>query len=932
MTPLVVAALALAPLSASASTDPSDPSDPSITAPAVAPDPAVGGTQVWGDGFARGDGKGWGDGYVSTPAYVASVQDGSGVIALRGGHRSILAATTGVAADGVVGATLQFSSIPNAGYGATTIVTSRNGETGSYGARFRLDTQSRGVLSIARYDADDVQTVLRQDLLLIDVVPADAAVRVEIETVGSEDVTIRARAWIAGAEAPDWQMSVTDRSDAAITSAGTSGISTYLSPGNRSLAVRVDDLSLASTEVLPVPVPEPEPSPEPTPAVEPTEQPTPVPTDAPVPEPTDEPSPTPTQEPSPEPTVGPTPAPTEEPSPEPTATPTPRPTPTPAPTATPTPAPTLSPSPTASPTSTPTPTPTPTSTPSPTPEPTTPPVTTPPPTTTPPTGTTLAGSIPVGQTAYPVPDGAIHVIPAGSRASGSGSAANPIAGAQAAIDAAPSGATIVLHAGTYRESVTVPFFKKLTIQSAPGEAVWFDGSRPVSGWTASGGTWVAPWSTFFDSRVSFSQGRDETSWWVNSSNPLAGFPDQVWIEGTPLTQVGSRSAVTAGTFYVDQSARQLVIGSDPGGRTVSASALAKAIKIQGAGTTVRGIGVQRYATTVALLGAVSAEVDGITLENMVIRDNATVGLFAWNDHKMIRNVTATGNGLLGIAVNDVTDLTIENSLITGNNAARFNYTPVAGGVKMSRASDVTVTRSIISDNVASTGLWFDVSSSDLTITDNVFEGNGREGVEIELSQTAIVAGNYIIGNGNSGLFVFDSGDVDVWNNTMVGNGRTITYMQDERRQEVASLRSLIPWVTSDVVVRNNVLSYGGQACPMLTQDLTNRWYGNDFGVSQDANLYHRTSASSPSNFACWADGPKGTRGFTTIEEFRAHTGGDARSVLVQGAPVVDPVTWQLTAPSPVSGAFSLTGTVAALLGIAPGTVTVGAPKPPVTAR
>lgn len=524
------------------------------------------------------------------------------------------------------------------------------------------------------------------------------------------------------------------------------------------------------------------------------------------------------------------------------------------------------------------------------------------------------------------------MVPEGTRSSGPGTKDSPVAGAQRAIDAAPSGATLVLRAGTYRESISVPFSKKLTIQSAPGEAVWFDGSRPVSGWVQSGSTWAASWDSFFDSRVSFSANQDETGWWVNKDNPMAGYPDQVWVDGNRLTQVGSRGAVTAGTFFVDQGARQLVIGSDPNGHGVEASALAKGIKIQGAGTTIRGIGVQRYATTTALLGTVSAEVDGITLENMVIRDNATVGLFAWNDDKIFRNLTVTGNGLLGIGVNDATNLRLENSLVTGNNAAKFNYTPVAGGVKISRGTDITVTDSIISDNVGSTGLWFDVSSSNLKVTDNVFKGNGREGLEIELSQTAVVAGNYIIDNLNSGIFVFDSGDVDIWNNTLSGNGRTITYMQDERRQEVAALASAIPWITSDVVVRNNILSYGGQACPMLSQDLTNRWFGNDFGISQDANLYHRTSASSPANFACWAAGSSGTRGFTTIEEFRAHTGGDASSVLVEGAPVIDKTTWQLTAASPVAGANTLPAHIVAALGISAPARTVGALQPPVTAR
>lgn len=841
---------------------------------AQGPAPAAG----WNDSFTRNVPRGWGDGYSVAPASAASVGDGAGVITIRGAQRSIHKAKTGTMTDGTVSATIRFSAVPTRGHGATTTVTARNSASGSYGARFRYDTQGRGVLSIARYDAGDRETVIRPDLLLIRSVPVGASVRVEISVSGTKEVTVRARAWLVGAQTPHWQVSAKDNSAGAIRTAGTPGVQTYMSAGNAELPVRVLDLGVTGSKAPTAPTPAPKPTVAPTPAPKPTVAPAPKPTA--------------TAQPTPKPTVAPTAAP------QPTATPTAAPTP---------PAPTVAPT-----------------QPTPTPPAPKPPVV--------PAAPGAAGSMPVGQTSYPAPANAVYVVPGGRSASGKGTQADPISGVQRAIDTAPSGTTLVLRGGTYRESVTVPFRKKLTIQSAAGEAAWFDGSRPVTGWTRAGSVWTAPWSTFFDSRVSFSAGHDETGSWVNKANPMAGHPDQVWFDGRRLTQVASRSAVTAGTFFVDQGARQLVIGADPQGHAVEASALAKALKIQGEGTTVRGIGVQRYATTTAQLGAVSAEVDGITLENMVIRDNATVGLFAWNDDKTFRSLTVTGNGLLGIAVNDARNLKIQQSVVSGNNASRFNYTPVAGGVKLSRASNVTVSQSIISDNVAATGLWFDVSSSNLTVSNNVFKGNGREGLEIELSQTARVAGNYFVGNGNSGVFVMDSGDVDIWNNTFIGNSRTLTYMQDERRQEVSALRASIPWVTSDIVVRNNVLSYGGGACPILSQDLTQRWSGNDFGISHDANLYYRSSATSPTNFACWADGARGTRSFTTLDEFRAHTGGDRSSTLLQGGNVIDANTWQLKIANPISGLAAAPDKVAAAMGVQTGSRVIGAPQPPVTAR
>src|SRR5689334_22114457 len=161
--------------------------------------------------------------------------------------------------------------------------------------------------------------------------------------------------------------------------------------------------------------------------------------------------------------------------------------------------------------------------------------------------TTTPGSAAVGTTTYAVPSGAIYAVPGGST-SGSGTSSSPYQSAQTAIDKAPSGATIVLRKGLYREQLTIPFNKKLTIQSYPNEAVWLEGSRVVTGWLPVGTTWSAPWSTILDNKVSMTEGADERSRYLESGYPMAGDPHQVWVDGVELTQVGSASAVTAGKF------------------------------------------------------------------------------------------------------------------------------------------------------------------------------------------------------------------------------------------------------------------------------------------------------------------------------------------------------------------------------------------------
>lgn len=487
----------------------------------------------------------------------------------------------------------------------------------------------------------------------------------------------------------------------------------------------------------------------------------------------------------------------------------------------------------------------------------------------------------MGTTRYAVPSNAVYVTPAGSSA-GNGTASSPYGSLAHAVAKAPSGSTLVLRGGSYHETVNIPSGKKLTIQSYPGEAVWLDGSSKVTGFQKSGTTWaVSGWNHIFDKRVSFSKGSDETSRWTDSTNPYAGYPDQVWINGAAQRQVGSASQVTAGTFFVDTVQKRLVLGTDPTGKTVQASTLQKALTIGGSGSTVRGIGIRNYATTVHQMGAVTAEVPKITLENLVITQNSSVGLYAWAADHQFRNLTVTQNGLMGIGANKADRLSVTKSLITKNNTERFKPAPVSGGMKITASADVVIEDNSISDNLTS-GLWFDMSAYNTTIVGNKISGNGRYGLIYEASDKAVIADNTFTNAGHTGLMIYNAGNVQVWNNTFAANARSIWFMQDERRQTDSALVSRIPWVVRNITVKNNVISYGSGSCPILSQDTTERWYGKDFGITMDSNIYHRASATAPSNFACWANGSAGTRSFKTLDEFRASTGGDAKSVLMQG--------------------------------------------------
>ena len=553
------------------------------------------------------------------------------------------------------------------------------------------------------------------------------------------------------------------------------------------------------------------------------------------------------------------------------------------------------------------------------------PTPTPPPT--PPTNTgSSVGSAPVGTTTYAVPARAIFVAPKGTP-TGSGTLGDPYGSAAHAVSKAASGSTIVLRGGTYREYVYVGFKKALTIQAYPGEAVWFDGSSPVTGWAKSGDTWVKTgWTHRFDHSVSFTAGRDDTRRFVDEANPLAGYPDQVWVNEKALRQVGSASAVTTGTFYVDEGGKRLVIGTDPTGRNVEASTLARAFKIQGAHTTLRGFGIERYATTLSMMGAVTAEVDDITLENMVVRDNATIGVYAWNDVKNFRRVTLSGNGLMGLGVNNASGVTLTDSIVTGNNAQRFKPAPASGGVKITNAKGARVEGNVVADNIGS-GVWFDVNSRDIRVTGNTISGHSTTGIQIELSEKAIIADNHLSRN-VLGAKIINSGDVEIWNNTIDAATRALSFAQDERRQADAGLTSIIPWVLDDIRVRNNVLSYGvdSSSCPILAQDSERRLGGAGLGVSMDSNVYYRRDSSTPDNLACWANGASGTKSVKTLAELTAFTGNDRSSALWTGDPILTSslALRRDVLDAPRAALAALPSDVAASIGVAAGAKRPGA--------
>ena len=506
-----------------------------------------------------------------------------------------------------------------------------------------------------------------------------------------------------------------------------------------------------------------------------------------------------------------------------------------------------------------------------------------------------AGSAEVGTTDYTVPADAVFVSPNGAD-SASGRRDAPVATIAEAIRRAKNGGSVVVRAGTYHESIVVPRQKKLTIQSYPDEKVWLDGSRKVANWAPSGGAWVSTgWTTTFDSSPTYARGKPEnpTPGWqfVNPAHPMAAHPDQVFVNGEALDQVASRAAVKAGSFYVDYAADRLYIGSDPAGKTVKASDLVKAITIASPGSVVRGLGVRNYSPSVPDMGAVSIAAKNVTLENLRIDDSATTGFSVFETGATLRNITVSRSGMLGGHASYADGMVADGLLFVDNNVESFNRAPVAGGFKVHRSRDVTVSDSVFSEN-AGNQLWFDESVYDMTVTGNdVLDGTGY-GIVVEISDTATIADNVIAGNALDGLFIHNSGNIAVWNNTFRANARNLNIVQGSRRADNLSTPGhdprqklpdpTVPWITANISIANNVFADGTFKCVLCVEDFTHARSASQMKIVSNGNVFKRTTVSSPAWTVVWSRGPGNPATYNTLADFAKATGQDATSIALDG--------------------------------------------------
>jgi parallel beta-helix repeat protein len=387
------------------------------------------------------------------------------------------------------------------------------------------------------------------------------------------------------------------------------------------------------------------------------------------------------------------------------------------------------------------------------------------------------------------------------------------------------GDTLLLHAGIYREAVTLDKSgtaeQPITIRAAEGESVTLTGADRIMDWSLSPGSdriYSTPWPHKF------------VAWNKSYTHPnddyhlLIGRCEQVFVNGYPLRQVLERDKLSRGTFCADIDAQRLYI--QPAGNQeitgdkamVEASARDQILKVKGSYVVIKGLRF-RYAANHAQQGAVQFSDDHVTVEDCIFEYTNASGATFSGKEIVVRNCTFQHNGQLGFGASRAHGLLITGCTVRNNNAKGFDRGWEAGGDKICMTRRAVIENSVFSDNRGN-GLWFDIGNEDCEVRNCLIANNEDAGIFYEISYGLHAHDNVIIGNGlaftpgawgaAAGISLSSSPSCTIERNLILGNKEGFNFREQTRTTGRINGGSEPVW-NHDQTTRHNVLALNRDA-------------------------------------------------------------------------------------------------------------------------
>jgi hypothetical protein len=404
---------------------------------------------------------------------------------------------------------------------------------------------------------------------------------------------------------------------------------------------------------------------------------------------------------------------------------------------------------------------------------------------------------------------------------------------QAKLDNLPTGATLTLSAGYYRNQFLMPKAAQV-LQGEPGATL--SGARELTAWEREGAQWVVEGQT---------QGGVPGPGECLDENPQCRFPEDLFVDDSLYHRVASRAEVSAGSWFFDYAADRIYLGTDPAGKRVETSVTARGIGGSAAGVQVRGLIIEKYASPGQGSAVHAGGREWIVADN-VIRWNHGTGLRGGQAGAFLRN-RILANGQMGIGGSQQDGLVVEDNEIAWNNTARYDDGWESGGAKFTSTRGLIVRKNWVHHNFGP-GLWTDIDVVDATIEWNTVEDNGAYGIQHEISFAATIRENVVRRNGGgagyhrcqgpfacSGIAIHNSRDVEITGNVLAENFNGIVLLEDNRGNG-----ALGRWETRNVWTHDNAVTQlrrGSIASGLGDRTDDNSVYAPAGGIRWTGNTY-----------------------------------------------------------------------------------------------
>lgn len=392
----------------------------------------------------------------------------------------------------------------------------------------------------------------------------------------------------------------------------------------------------------------------------------------------------------------------------------------------------------------------------------------------------------------------------------------------AAVERAPPDTTIVVGSGVHRLEAALRPAAGVTLIGQPGAVL--SGFRRVDDFERHEGRWIAT-GVVPDRPRSTADGIV-----CRRTSPACDEPVQVFIDGAWVPRAPDGVALGAGSVHIEGDA--LVLGGDPGNRSVEITSTPQAILPSGPDVTVQNLVIEGFAGS-AQEGVITATAPGLVVRDCEVRHNSGVGVELASDG-LLEGSRIHGQGQMGVkGAGD--DIRVIDNEIAGNNVTGFNDYWEAGGTKFVYTRRLVLRDNWVHDNDGP-GLWTDIENDQTAFVGNRVERNGRSGILHEISYRAVIHDNVVRDNGRSpgidpregaGIVVATSSGVRVTANTVSGNAAGIVLRQRDRGD----------YELSEVEVRDNAVHMpagftGVAAGGRRVQGIT--FTGNTYRAAADA--------------------------------------------------------------------------------------------------